>query len=404
MTDTVSVTIDKTAVDLPSFDLEAFQLAPYSFYAAAREQAPIFWSARHRQYIALGATAVRGCLQSPDFIVDSPFRASRRLFGRTIVDVDGREHTRLRAIANKGFVPPRYDSYKARYVIPIIAELADALAASGGGDFVADFADPIPSRIMAHVIGIPVSRYRDFHRLSSPIIAFLDTASPQRLATARAAFNELKEIVLPVIAEKLAAPDETIIGELAGANANGEDISYDEIVRQVGLMIPAAIDTTNRLVANALHILAAHPQWQDRLAEDEALIAAFVEEVMRFEPPIHTSVRICARDTVVEGCAMEKGSLVNVFFGAANRDPAHFSNPDRFDPERPELRRHLSFGGGKHQCMGRFFAVIEVAEAIRAIVARGRIAFATANPAPIEGAAFRSPARLDLTFVKRGHQ
>ena len=169
-------------------------------------------------------------------------------------------------------------------------------------------------------------------------------------------------------------------------------------------MIPAAIDTTNRLVANALHILAAHPQWQDRLAEDEALIAAFVEEVMRFEPPIHTSVRICARDTVVEGCAMEKGSLVNVFFGAANRDPAHFSNPDRFDPERPELRRHLSFGGGKHQCMGRFFAVIEVAEAIRAIVARGRIAFATANPAPIEGAAFRSPARLDLTFVKRGHQ
>lgn len=390
-------------IPFPDFGDPAFQRDPYPFYAAARARAPIFWSERHRQHLALGAGAVRRCLQSPDFIVDSPFRASRKLFGRTIVDVDGHEHTRLRALANKGFVPSRYETYRDLWVTPIVTELGDALIAKGGGDFVSEFADDVPSRIMAHVIGIPADRHRDFHRLSNPVIDYLDTASPERLRAAKAAYAALEEIVLPVIDAKLAAPDETIIGELARARNAGEDVSYEEIVRQVGLMIPAAIDTTNRLIANALHILAANPDWQERLRADDALLGPFVEEVMRFEPPIHSSIRICARDTEVEGVRVPRGALVNVVFAAANRDPAVFADPDRFDPHRPELRRHLSFGGGKHQCMGRFFAVIEVTEALRAVLrGPGRLAFASADPAPIVGSAFRSPARLDLVFVKEG--
>jgi cytochrome P450 len=384
----------------PDFADPGFQRNPYPAYRAARERAPIFWSPRHRQYLALGAGAVRGCLQSPDFIVDSPFRASRRLFGRTIMDVDGNEHTRLRILANKGFVPGRYEAYKQRYVVPIIEELAGRLHARGGGNFVAEFADQIPSHIMAHVIGIPAERWQHFHRLSTPIIDYLDTASPERLRAAQASYAVLTEIVLPVIDAKLAEPDETIIGELARARSDGKELSYEEIVRQIGLMIPAAIDTTNRLIANALYLLASDPSSQERLRADDGLLPAYVEEVMRFEPPIHSSIRICARDTVVEGLAIPKGALVNVVFAAGNRDPATFPDPDRFDPERPELRRHLSFGGGKHQCIGRFFAVIEVTEALRALLRRpGRLAFASESPAPIYGAAFRSPPRLDLIFV-----
>jgi cytochrome P450 len=391
---------DAKEIFFPDFADPGFQRDPYPAYRAAREQAPIFWSPRHRQYLALGAGAVRCCLQSPDFIVDSPFRASRRLFGRTIMDVDGHEHTRLRVLANKGFVPGRYEAYKQRYVVPVIEELAGRLHARGGGDFVSEFADQIPSRVMAYVIGIPVGRWQEFHRLSTPIIDYLDTASPERLRAAQASYALLTEIVLPVIDAKLAEPDDTIIGELARARCEGKELSYEEIVRQIGLMIPAAIDTTNRLIANALYLLASDPSWQERLRAQDGLLPNYIEEVMRFEPPIHSTIRICARDTVVEGFAIPKGALVNIVLAAGNRDPAAFLDPDRFDPERPELRGHLSFGGGKHQCMGRFFAVVEVSEALRALLRRpGRLAFASESCAPICGAAFRSPPHLNLMFV-----
>jgi len=251
---------------------------------------------------------------------------------------------------------------------------------------------------MSHIIGIPVERYLEFFELSLPIIRYLDVSSSSNLADARQAMSRLKDIVDETLIEERNQPQNTIIGKLIKSKLAGKPINDDEIARQVGLLIPAAIDTTNRLIANTLYLLALYSDWQKILRDDHSIIPAFVEEVMRFEPPIHSSVRTCIETCKLEGVTIEKGAMLNINFAAANRDPSFFESPNIFDPKRNKVKRHFSFGGGKHQCMGRSFATVEVVEVVKAVIRAGSFYLSEPDSTFINGVAFRSPEKLLLSF------
>lgn len=376
----------------------AFRLDPYPVYAALRAAGPLVRSDAHRTWFATTHEAVGAVLRDRRAGVESPFRATRVLFGRTVTDVDGAEHVKLRSLTNHSFSASAVPGYLEDLVPSAVHAVVDALGEAGTADFVPAFANAVPIRVMSRIIGLRPADVPEFQRCSDAVIAFIDSAEPPARRAAVAAWQRMQVLLHARIAELRPAPDASVIGRLLAAAADGADVDDAEIVRQVGLLIPAAIDTSNRLIANALHVLCSRPELLREVYARPELVDGVVEETLRFEPPIHSTVRIWGGGELL-GTDIPRGSLITVLLGSANRDPAVFPDPDAFDPHRPAAARQLSFGAGRHQCMGRRMALAEVRTALRILLERRPgLRFADGPPQPVEGLSFRSPAGLLLSY------
>jgi cytochrome P450 len=388
-------------IDLPTeldeaFGSDGFRRDPYPVYAHLRTLGPLVRSARHRTHFITTHAAVSGVLRAREATVDSPFRASRVLFGRTVMDVDGAEHTRLRSLTNRSFSASAIPGYLEEIVPGVVHAIVDELAGSAVIDAVSQFANQVPIRVMAQIIGLRADHVRDFQTCSDAVIAFLDSASAESRRAAMEAWGRMRVLLHERIAQLRPAPDDSVIGQLLAASSEAERVDDDEIVRQVGLLIPAAIDTSNRLIANALHTLCRHPEILRRVRDEPEHVAAVVEETLRYEPPIHSTVRIWGGGELL-GTELPRGTLLTILLGSANRDPEVFAEPDRFDPWRPGNTRHIAFGAGRHQCMGRRMALAEVTTALTILLQRcPDMCAVDGGTDPIEGLSFRSPARLLL--------
>jgi pulcherriminic acid synthase len=387
-------------IDVPTdldeaFGSGGFRRDPYPVYERLRDLGPLVRSARHRTHFITTHAAVGAVLRAREATVDSPFRASRVLFGRTVMDVDGVEHTRLRSLTNRSFSASAIPGYLEEIVPGVVHAIVDELAGSAVIDAVGQFANQVPIRVMAQIIGLRADHVRDFQTCSDAVIAFLDSASADSRRAAMDAWGRMRVLLYERIAELRPAPDGSVIGQLLAAS-EAERVDDDEIVRQVGLLIPAAIDTSNRLIANALHTLCRHPAILRRVQDQPEHVAAVVEETLRFEPPIHSTVRIWGGGELL-GADLPRGTLLTILLGSANRDPEVFAEPDRFDPWRSGNTRHIAFGAGRHQCMGRRMALAEVTTALTIVLQRCPDLRAVDGATdPIEGLSFRSPVRLLL--------
>lgn len=378
------------------FASESFRLDPYPVYARLRAAGPLVHSPAHRLWFATDHAAVGAVLRDRRSSVESPFRATRVLFGRTVTDVEGAEHVKLRSLTNRSFSASAIPGYLDDLVPGAVHAVLDELPRSGTADYVSGFANAVPIRVMSRIIGLRPADVPEFQWCSDAVIAFIDSALPAHRKAAVGAWQHMRGLLHERITELRPAPDESVIGRLLTAAAEGVDVDDDEIVRQIGLLIPAAIDTSNRLLANVLHCLCSRPELLAQVYADPGLIDAVVEETLRFESPIHSTVRIWGGGELL-GTELPARSLVTVLLGSANRDPRVFPEPDVFDPHRPDSARHLAFGAGRHQCMGRRMALAEVTTALRILLERRpALRFAGAAPAPITGLSFRSPAALLL--------
>ncbi|GAA0679568.1 cytochrome P450 [Kitasatospora atroaurantiaca] len=383
---------------MPGLDSGDFRLDPYPAYARLRAEGPLLWSEPDRTYYVTTHQAVGAVLRDKNASVESPFRASRVLFGRTVMDVEGSEHARLRSLTGRSFAAPAVPGYLEELVPGAVHQVIDGLAGRGRADFVADFANEVPIRVMSQIIGVRTEDVAEFQSCTDAVIAYFDSATAQSRRAAVSAWAGMRGLLHRRVEELRPAPDGSVIGQLLAAAAEGAEVDDDEIVRQIGLLIPAAIDTSNRLLANVLHILCSRPELLHQAYADPDLLDGIVEETLRFEPPIHSTVRIWAGGELL-GTEVPRGSLLTVLLGSANRDPGVFADPDVFDPLRPGAARHLSFGAGRHQCMGRRMALAEVTTALRILLERcPGLRFAQPDPDPIEGFSFRSPATLVLQY------
>ncbi|KOG86334.1 cytochrome P450, partial [Streptomyces varsoviensis] len=286
-----------------------------------------------------------------------------------LLDLEAPDHTRLRRLVSKAFTP-RMVERLAPYVHRTADELVTALLADGGGDLVATVAEPLPVAVIAEMLGVPAAD-RGLLRPWSAAICGMYELNPGE-DTARAAVRasaEFSAYLRHLIAVRRAEPGEDLISALIAAYEEGDRLSEQEMVSTCALLLNAGHEATVNTTGNAWLALFRHPEQLTALRADHSLLPGAVEELMRFDTPLHLFERWVLDDIEVAGVHLPRGSEVALLLGSANRDPARFDRPDALDLTRPDVP-HLSLGAGIHYCLGAPLARLELAAVFGALLRR----------------------------------
>jgi cytochrome P450 len=279
-----------------------------------------------------------------------------------MIYMDPPRHTALRSLVSRAFTPRRVSQLESR-IQQVIKQLLDAMEADGTCDLVHDFAAPLPSIVMADLIGVPEEHREDFRTWTE---AFLEVKGPADIAE-RA--SNIYELFGRLLAERRRQPTDDLMSALLEAQVDGQTLSEQELLGFCFLLLVAGNDTTTSLIGNGAELLARHPDQRRELADNPSLIAAAVEEMLRIESPTQALPRTAQRDVELHGTTIPSGSRVMLLWGAANLDEREFPDPERFDIHRA-APRHLGFGHGIHFCLGAPLARLESRTAFAGLLAR----------------------------------
>lgn len=263
-------------------------------------------------------------------------------------------HTRLRKVLQPHFSPKAMSDLDGQ-IRAYASTLTEQLRGRESFDVVADYALPLPVTVISHILGVPIEK-RDRVAAISRVLSDVVVATPQQLRSAGLAMARL---LLPLVRERTRRPRADLLSDLALARAEGR-MTLQEIVATVALLLVAGHETTTNLIGNTVHTLLTQPDaaaaWQPRT---EATIEPFIEESLRYEPPLQsTTLRVASADLSLGGRNILQGDLVLVSLAGANRDPNRFPDPDEFVPDR-DARGHIAFGHGLHHCIGAPLARLE---------------------------------------------
>jgi len=351
---------------------------PHDLFRRLRREDPVHW---HEEIDGPGFWAVtryedvvRVSRDSATFssylggtMVPDPPAEQLALVRLMMLNLDPPQHTKLRALVNRGFTPTRVQGLRVR-VEQLAKEIVDRVADRGHCDFVADIAGELPSALIAELVGIPLDDGRRLYQLTERMHSAADTAEER--AAGEAAILEMMSYSARVREEKRARPGSDIASALLAAEVDGERLSELEFDMFFLLLINAGGDTTRNLVGGGMLELIAHPEERRRLAADPSLLPVAIEEMLRFCSPVIHFRRTAARDAEIGGQGVRAGDKVVVFYSSANRDEAVFPEPDRFDVAR-QPNDHVAFGGGgAHFCLGANVARLEIRALFEQVLAR----------------------------------
>lgn len=316
------------------------------------------------------------------------------VMGRSLLEMDGREHRAHRALVSPAFRQRLLGRWESELVRVVVHDLVDSFAARGRAELVRELTFAFPVQVIARMLGLPRRDYPRFQRLSIELLNVV-YAWERGLAASAA----LRDYLATVLAERRADPRDDLVSELAVSEIDGERLSDDDIFAFLRLLLPAGVETTYRSSGNLLVALLGAPELLEEVRAERSLLPAAIEEGLRWEPPITSLVRTATRDTELAGVPVRARATVNVSVAAANRDPARYPDPDAFDLHRPDVT-HLTFGHGPHLCLGMHLARMETRVALDALLDRlPELRLDPSAPAPtIEGVAFRSPRVLPVVF------
>lgn len=351
---------------------------PFPHYAALHKLGPVARLADDGlrfDIVVHGFEASNKVMRDPVFRVmdaDYPDRreaawrdhAALRTLIASIFFTDGPEHLRVRRLFSQVFTPRRIAALEPA-VVRIINGRLDRLAELGSGgtpvDFMAEFALPIPADVIGELLGVPEEDRPWFPDRVRAFGAILDlgTGTWRFLQAADKAATELGEYFAELVARRRVEPADDLISGLVQAQSEGAPMTDAELIANLLTMFNAGFVTTTHLIGNGFTLLRDRPDLLATLLEDPASRApACIEEILRYEPPTHFSIRWSTEDTELMGVPVPEGSRILVLFGAANRDPSRFADPDAFDPSRVDSQV-LSFGGGLHYCLGAALSRLE---------------------------------------------
>ena len=317
------------------------------------------------------------------------------IMGRTLLELEGAEHRMSRALVSPAFRAKLLERWRSELVSVVVNELINRFAARGQAELVREFTFVFPVEVIARVMGLPKEDCARFQQLS---IALLNVLYDWENGIAASA--SLREYFGEVLTERRRNPRDDLISTLAQAEIDGTRLTDAEIFAFLLLILPAGFETTYRASGNLLVGLLSEPALLDRIRTDRAMVPGAIEEVLRWEPPITSVMRVATCDCELGGIEIPAGTTVNVSIAAANRDPARYPDPDRFDPTRTNIA-HLTFGAGPHLCLGAHLARMETTVAVNALLDRLPDLRLDANaPMPsITGVAFRSPEAVPVEFT-----
>jgi cytochrome P450 len=254
------------------------------------------------------------------------------------------------------------------FVRDAVAELLDELEPAGEMDVLTDFAAPLPVRVIAQMMDVPFED-RDLLRELADSILYMNRGEPYRLRPLTEGMRGILEYAAPLVEQRLECPGEDLISALAQGE-KADVFTRHQVLVNTGLLLFAGHETTMNLICNGLLAFIRHPGEWDRLAADPSGMSRLAtEECLRYDPPVKSTQRIAAEDVDLSGKTIRKGDRIRWIMAAANRDPAIFVNPDRFDIGR-QPNPHISFGSGIHYCLGVALARMEGQEVFRAMAER----------------------------------
>jgi cytochrome P450 len=347
---------------------------PYPAYAALRE-APV------QQVGPMGAWAVtryedvQYAFKHPELFSSTAFEAMFRPpwlghnpFADCLLVKDGPDHTKLRALVNRAFVPKNIAALEPR-VREIANDLADRLRDRSEFDFVGDFAVPFPARVIAEILGVDPALHERFSLWADHIASISPVEPPAEYADAvRTTIADMERYLSEVIAARRAKPIGDMISELMASEVDGAMLSDAEILSFLFILLPAGFETTRHLMANSMLNFLATDEFT-RLKADRSAIPGFVEEVLRHDPPVHGVMRFTTQAVELGGATIPAGSLVTLLIGSTGRDAAHDANPDQFDHARTS-GGILSFGHGPHYCVGAALGRLEARICVEVLLDR----------------------------------
>jgi cytochrome P450 len=384
---------------------------PYPLYRRLQAAAPVHRSALDGNWYVSGFDACRHVLGDPRIGKNDQFvvprhgvdpervRLAQRRRRTSMLTANPPEHTRLRGAAKGAFIPPAMSALQPR-VAAIIDERLDRLAALGEADVMAELAFPMPVTVVGEMVGVPEEDRAWFRPLMRTLISSDSfKRSSEELAEVKRAGDELDAYFVDLIARRRKEPTDDLLSYFA-AQADDGLLDDDELFSTVTLLFFAGFLTTTNLIGNGLVALFDHPAEQARLWEHPELAASAVEEIVRFDSPVQFVHRNVLEDMALEGQHLAAGDVVMLLLAAANRDPARFPDPDRFDVGRPD-NLHLAFAWGLHFCLGARLARMEGQLVLAGLVER----FAKVEPAgePVRnpGLAIRGFDSLPVRFTPR---
>jgi cytochrome P450 len=389
MPDTLPAVDALTGVDL--FDAKMLE-CPFPFYKRLRAEAPIL------QDPVTGIVQVSSydliCQAARDFETFSN-RFGPALRGRngpspeavavmeqgypvldTMLTADPPEHTRYRKLVNKAFMPKRVNDMHAE-IHGICDALIAAFAGRGEVELASQFGQPLPMRVIAGQLGIPVSDMPKFRRWSSAFVAQLgQMAGPEQEVAAARDIVDFQHYFAARLAEKRAAPSDDILSDLATVTLAEEGdprpLTTPEALNIIQQLLVAGNETTAHTLTGGMRYLIEDPEQMAAVLADLSLIPNLVDETLRMMTPTQNMWRVATRDAELGGVRIAAGSVLLLRYGSGNRDERQFPDGERFDIRRRNANRHVAFGFGIHTCLGAALARKELALAFELLLTRLR--------------------------------
>lgn len=349
---------------------------PHPYYHRLRAERPVWFVPEWDEVVCTRWADCERVLRDPTFSSDmgrrrrpSPNDPRGDLeLPPSLLFMDPPDHTRLRKLVSSAFTPRTVERLRP-HVAELVAGLLDA-ADPSGFDLIEAVGYPLPVTVICELLGVPVEDQHLFGPWSSDASRMLDGDLDQAtIERGITAFMSLLNYLNGLFEERRVAPRDDLVSALLAAEEEGDRLSEDELRSIVILLFVAGHETTMNLIGNGtVALLRQRDQW-DRLVADPSLAPSAIEELLRFDGPVHLTGRIATQPSVVGDVEIEPGQGVVTLLAAANRDPARFTDPDRIDIARPDVQ-HLTFSHGIHYCLGAALARLEGQEVFTALTQR----------------------------------
>jgi cytochrome P450 len=395
--------------DVSRADLDA---DPHPVLARLREHAPVCWVPQLGGWLVTGYdAAVAALADSAAFTVDDPRFTTARVTGPSMLSRDGGEHARHRGPFTHAFRPMQLQERLAEFTATETSRLTEAVRTNGHAELRESVAGPLAAAVMAEALGLAgigvtpasvLAWYRDIVTAVAelPPASGADGADADVVPVHVASFGALAEKLRTAMAADTAPLLAGAVGEATvGTSGSAGALTTEEVVSNAAVMLFGGIETTEGMICNALLHVLQETGGGSRLGGGNhgAFGEMIVEESLRLEPAAAVVDRYAARDVTLGGASIRRGDLVTVSLAGANRDPAVFADPDRFDPRRPNVARHLSFARGPHFCIGAHLARLETVTAVNTILER-LPGLRLDGPAEVRGLVFRKPRELRVSW------
>jgi cytochrome P450 family 142 subfamily A polypeptide 1 len=376
---------------------------PWAMYEYLREHDPIYWDEHNEVWYAFRYDDVVEISKNPADFCSTEGNRPHIPPDPSMLHQDGDQHAKQRCLVAKGFTPRAMREYQ-EFCEKIVAELIDAFADRGEADIVEEFASRLPAMLIGDMLGVPREKCPTLRRWVKAMIP--GGQGPMYVNDqVNDAFGEFCEHHEAMVTERADNPtDSDLLLRLMHAEIDGEKLDEDQLLFEHALLLAGGIETTRNAIAGGLEMLAKSPeQWAYLRAniDDETVIDAAIEEMIRWVTPFTNMFRTATKDVEIRGKKIEKGQMIGLMYPSANRDPQVFEDPFRFDIHRgPRAEKHIAFGFGSHFCLGANLARLELRTSLRALLRR----FETVSLKPGgrhewgSSSFVRGPLHMDLVF------